>query len=222
MISEAMTIREERAERLFKWMVISYVAVGAVLAAMYAAMGERYLAAQSMGTIAALAAIFGALRLLRIRPVYSLYAVIVGFAFSAYTLGVACALYKTLPGYDKLLHMLSGTLTMMLALPLFYTLKSNHQVDKKDCALAVIFCLATALAVAGVWELAEFFLSSVSGIDPQNVQATGVTDTMQDMIVCTVGALIAIPSLVRFYRTGEGGVLYGAVEVFIEKNLKRQ
>lgn len=220
MISEKTTEREARAARAFKWLAAGYVSIGGMLSAVYAVAGNWYLAVQALGTVAALAAIFGLLKLLRVRPVYSLYTAIVVFTFAAYTLGVACSLYKTLPGYDKILHMLSGTFTMMLALPLFYVLKSGHQVEKKDCALAVIFCLATALAVAGIWELAEYFLSRISDIDPQCVQATGVTDTMQDMIVCTVGALLGLPSLIGYYRTGEGGIMYGPTEIFIEKNLK--
>ncbi len=203
-----------------RWLTVGYVGAGLMLAAVYAAEKNWYLAMQSIGTIAALAAIFGVLHMLRIKPVYSLYAVIIVFTFAAYTLGVACALYKITPLYDKLLHTLSGTFTMMLALPLFYALKHGHTVERSDCALAVCFCLMTSLAIAGVWELAEYALSLIAGIDPQNVAATGVADTMQDMIVCTVGALLAVPPLVRFYRTGRGGVLYTPTQVFIEKNLR--
>jgi len=137
MISEKTAEQEARAAKAFRWLIAGYVLIGGMLSAVYAVAGNWYLAVQSMGTVAALAAIFGLLKLLRIRPVYSLYAAIVVFTFAAYTLGVACSLYKTLPGYDKILHMLSGTFTMMLVLPLFYVLKSGHQVEKKDCALAV-------------------------------------------------------------------------------------
>jgi uncharacterized membrane protein YjdF len=179
-----------------------------------------YLMIQSIGTIVALGAIFGVFRLLGIKPVYSLYAVVIGFTFGAYTLGVACAMYQWLPGYDKLLHTLSGTMTMMMALPLFYTVKHNHLVEREDCALAAVFCLMTALAVAGVWEIAEYAASMVLPTDPQCVAATGVSDTMIDMIVCSIGALAAVPSLIRYYKTGEGGLLYTPLEVFLARNLR--
>lgn len=219
MIPENALEREKRYRKVFIWMTGAYTACGAILAAVYAAMGDGYLAAQSLGTIAALWAVFAVLRLIGIRPVYSYYAVIVGFMFASYTLGVACALYKRLPGYDKLLHMLSGTFTMMLALPLFYALKSGHRIEPGDGRLAIGFCVMTALAVAGVWELAEYALSLIAPMDPQCVEATGVSDTMKDMLVCTLGALLGVPPLVRFYRTGEGGILYAQTAVFIEKNL---
>ena len=219
MISEEMILREEKCRRICRHMTAAYIAVGAALAAGYAVMGEWYLAAQSLGTIAALLAIFVVMRLARIRPVYSLQAVIIAFTFAAYTLGVACAFYKIIPGYDKLLHMLSGTMTMMLALPLFYVFKPGHRVEKSDFSLAAAYCLAVSLAVAGVWEIAEYALSLIADMDPQCVQATGVADTMRDMIVCALGALITLPALNAFYRNGQGGWLFGAAEVFVQKNL---
>lgn len=200
-------------------MTVGYVLIGLGLAVVFACVKNWYLMVQSLGTIAALGAIFGLLKLLKIKPVYSLYTVVIGFTFAAYTLGVACAFYKWMPGYDKLLHTLSGTMTMMLALPLFYAVKHNHRPEREDCALAVVFCLMTALAVAGVWEIAEYAASMVIRTDPQCVAATGVTDTMIDMIVCSIGALAAVPSLLRYYKTGEGGVLYTPTEVFLERNL---
>lgn len=175
--------------------------------------------AQSIGTIAVLWAVIGLMHWLKIRPVYSYYTVTAAFLFAAYTLGTACEWYKIVPGYDKLLHTISGTYTMMLALPLFYALKAGHRVERSDCLLACVFSLTTALAVAGVWELAEYMMGLVTPLDPQNVQATGVSDTMQDMLVCTLGALMALPPLVNFYRTGEGGLLYSGVSAFIERNL---
>ena len=178
-----------------------------------------YLMAQSLGTVAALWAVIGLLHWLRIKPVYSYYSVIAAFLFGSYTLGVACEWYKIMPGYDKLLHMLSGTFTMMLALPLFYALKDGHRVERSDCLLACVFSLATALAVAGVWEMAEYAMGLVTPLDPQCAQTTGVADTMKDMLVCSLGALLALPALMNFYRTGKGGLLYSGVIPFIGRNL---
>lgn len=203
-------------------MLAVYLLTGITLIVFYALRKNRYLLVQSAGTIAVLLAIFGILKLLKIQPVYSLYAVIIGFTFSAYTLGVACGLYKVLPLYDKLLHMASGTVVMMFAPVLFYVLKSGHAPQKSDCRLAVCFCILTSLSVAGLWEIAEYILSLLTGIDPQNVLASGVSDTMIDMIVCTLGTLSAVPPLLRLYETGRGGILYTPTQVFIEKNFARR
>jgi hypothetical protein len=212
--------RDKKFAAVCRSIAAAYVLIALALAGWYALQKNWYLSAQSLGTIAVLAAMAALVKLLKIQPVYSLYALVMTFTFAAYTLGVACAMYQWLPGYDKLLHTLSGTMTMMMALPLFYTVKHNHRVEKEDCALAAVFCLMTALAVAGVWEIAEYAASMVLPTDPQCVAATGVSDTMIDMIVCSIGALAAVPSLIRYYKTGEGGLLYTPLEVFLARNLR--
>lgn len=215
-------MREDRFHRIFRKTTAGYIAVSLGLTGMYALKKNWYLMAQSLGTIVALGAVLYVLHLLRIRPVYSYCTAIVLFLFGSYTLGVACELYQVTPGYDKLLHMLSGTFTMMLALPLFYFLKAGHRLERSDWPLAAAFCLTTALAVAGVWELCEYAFGLLTPLDPQCAQATGVADTMQDMLVCTLGALMALPSLNRLYRTGEGGLLFGGTEEFIRLNLAEE
>lgn len=219
MKTDPILAREERIRRILKWMTTGYMAAGFGLAAAYGVAGDRYLALQALGTVAVLWALMGVLKLTGLKPVYSLYAVAEGFLFAAYTLGVVLRLYKTLPGYDKLLHTFSGVVSMMMALPLFYLLKPGHRVEKSDCALALVFSAAVTMAAAGLWELAEYALSLFSSIDPQCAAATGVGDTMKDMAVCAAGALAAMPWLVRFYRTGEGGLLYTPLEAFIRINL---
>lgn len=214
-----MTLRESRYQIVFNKATTVYAVISLGLTALYALKRDWYLMAQSLGTLAVLGAVLGMLKWIGIRPVYSYYTVIVAFLFGAYTLGVACELYKTTPGYDKLLHMLSGAFTMMLALPLFYALKDGHSVQRSDYPLAMAFCLMTTLAVAGVWELCEYAVGLATTLDPQCAEATGVADTMRDMLVCLLGALLALPSLRRFYRTGEGGVLFGGTEEFIRLNL---
>ena len=56
------------------------------------------------------------------------------------------------------------------------------------------------------------------GRDLQNVAATGVGDSMQDMIVCMIGTLAALPAAAQL-AGGKSGLLSGAVRTFAEKNL---
>ena len=51
----------------------------------------------------------------------------------------------------------------------------------------------------------------------QRVAATGVGDTMQDMIVCLIGTLAYLP-LVRRACHGKSSVWTGMAEAFIENN----
>ena len=157
-------------------------------------------------------------RALRLRRTYQLEAVILAFTCLAYTLCVGACWYHLIPHYDKLMHCLSGAFTMYLALPFFYWLKAEKAFKPTDCALAAAFCLCAALAVAGLWEIAEFLINKVTGIDLQNVAATGVGDTMSDMIVCLAGALAMLFPMTAYYRRGRRGFLMEAVFAFVRNN----
>ena len=75
------------------------------------------------------------------------------------------------------------------------------------------------MAVAGLWEIAEYLISFVVGLDLQRVAATGVSDSMQDMIVCMIGTLVTLPFVHRLCH-GKADPLTGAVSAFVELNLK--
>ena len=58
--------------------------------------------------------------------------------------------------------------------------------------------------VAVLWEIFEFVADLLTGNDSQNVAATGVADTMEDMMICLVGGLfmaaviwLLLPSLIQ-------------------------
>ena len=53
-------------------------------------------------------------------------------------------------------------------------------------------------------------------MDPQNVAATGTGDTMQDMIVCTVGSLLLLIPFWMYYKKGKRSFLMGVFETFFQ------
>ena len=126
--------------------------------------------------------------------------------------------YAQLRAYDKLAHMLSGSFVYLLAHPLFYFLKANHAVEKSDRNLLMVFCAATSLCVAGLWEIGEYFLSMLTGIDMQRVATMGIHDSMQDMIVCLIGTVALLPSTSRYFRRGVPGIFMRPFDEFLHKN----
>ena len=210
--------REARFQKTYRWVLAGYALICVGLAVFWAVRTDWYQFFQAMANLAMPFLYWAVFKLLRLTRVYQVDLVILLFTFLAYTLGVAARVYHLLLGYDKIMHMLSGAFTMYLAIPTFYTLKSEKPFQKTDCALAVAFCIMTTLAVAGLWEIVEFFINLVTGIDLQNVAATGVYDTMMDMIVCTLGALCVLPAMLAYYRKGKTGFLMGAAMLFVEKN----
>lgn len=204
--------------KYYIWMLAAYLAVGAGLAVYWIIKGNWYQFAQSLAATAMPGVYFMVYKLLRIRRAHRIDAIILLFTFLAYMLGVGARWYHLVPYYDKIMHTLSGALTMLLALAVFYLLKARKQIERTDCALALTFCLFASLAVAGLWEIVEYFINMFTGIDVQNAKSTGVADSMQDMIVCTIGALALVPPMLAGYRRDGAGWLMGAVGEFARNN----
>ena len=67
------------------------------------------------------------------------------------------------------------------------------------------------MAMACFWEICEYVLSLVVHNDPQMVAATGIQDTMLDMIVCTIGALLMLIPYYFYYKKKEGRLHDGRI-----------
>lgn len=132
------------------------------------------------------------------------------YAFFAYVLGHGAQLYILTPYFDKLMHLLSGPLTVLAAWLAFYMLKRGPAPRREDFPLAAAFSLCAALAVAALWEIAEFGFTFATGMDVQRALDQGVRDTMLDMIACLIGSLLSLPAMVAFYRGRSKGLIAGA------------
>lgn len=102
------------------------------------------------------------------------------FIFLAHYMGVTAEFYNKWEGFDKVVHTFSGVLTAyvgMLFLP-----------KGVNIWFKILFIIAFSWMCAGLWETFEFVCNILFGGDAQRVAATGVTDTMLDMIVAFIGA----------------------------------
>lgn len=160
-------------------------------------------------------------KLLHLEPIYALNFAVYLFCFIAFTVGMVYAAYHTVPYYDKFAHTLSGVFFGLLGLVFYYLLKPEKRIQKADCGAAAFCSVTFALSTAVIWEIVEYALSYLLGNDCQNVLTTGVNDTMQDMIVCLIGALLFLIPLVLYYRKGRRGLLMGIFEEFFNRNLKK-
>lgn len=116
------------------------------------------------------------------------------FIFFALFLGSIMNLYYVINDYDKVIHFLSGILSTMLALIILIKYK---KYDKKSIIFNIIFMLAITMLIASCWEFYEFKFDILFTKDAQRVLATGVNDTMYDMIAAFIGsALISFMYLV--------------------------
>jgi hypothetical protein len=214
-----MEKREALYGRLNRYLLILYLAINLGMGVLDIYRGDVFHYMLAFGSLLFIPAIKLFYRLFRLKPVHQLDTIVFAFIFLSYTIGEVMAGYYWIPSFDKVCHGLSGTFTGLLGIIMYYIMKPGRRVERADYAACAVFMLSFAMAIAGLWEIGEYTISLVTDMDPQWVAGTGVTDTMTDMIVCAVGALLLLPSMHVFYRRGRADVLMGAVESFCVLNL---
>jgi LPXTG-motif cell wall-anchored protein len=96
--------------------------------------------------------------------------------------------YEKFALWDGILHFQSGILLGIVGFVLVYTL--NEQSTKKiylSPGFISFFAVTFSLAASVVWEIYEYLFDILLGY---NMQESGLPDTMGDMIVNAIGALI--------------------------------
>ena len=108
------------------------------------------------------------------------------FVFFAYVLGNVGRLYKSTTYFDTLMHFLTGIIGAMIGL---LTLIKFKKYQKKDVFFTILFCIMMVLAISACWEMLEFSMDRLFGMDTQR-SGTGVLDTMKDIIVAFFGSIL--------------------------------
>lgn len=157
-------------------------------------------------------------RVLHWRPVYLMEIIFNCFVFVAVPFASVLGGYDMVPYLDKILHCLSGFLFAVVGVAVYYYLKPNHRISRTDAPIAAAFGAMFAMSTAVLWEIYEYTLSQF-GPDPQLVALTGVNDTMQDMIVCTVGGLITAVFCFRYLRGHKPDLMMRLFQSFYDVNL---
>ena len=212
-----MAQREARFLRILRIYNTVYYIFCAAMTAVYLAKGDIYHLLISAGTLLVPPALALLHRLLRLRRSSQMDLMIMGFVTLAYPLGACVDLYRRLPGFDKLAHGLSGVFVTVLCVLLFIQLKPDHTIAPSDVPMAMAFAFFGSLAVAGLWEVGEYILSGIVKIDLQRVLATGVSDSMRDIMICLAGTLATLPMIPRL-AAGKDGVLTSPVRAFSALN----
>lgn len=213
-----MEQREAKYRQINRIFTAFYLIFCAALVVIYAIQRDMYHLGISAGAALVPAGIVLFYRIFHFRPVEQLNFLVLAFLFLAWPLGSCVDFYRMVPGFDKLAHTLSGAFVGLLCLILYYALKPGHAIESRDCALPLCFMFFGSMAVAGLWEIAEYFVNLITGIDVQRVATTGVADTVQDMIVCLIGTVAVLPFASGLCR-GRRNALTGSVEAFVALNL---
>jgi len=123
-----------------------------------------------------------------------------GFLFCAIFLGEVMSFYYRVAHWDDILHLSSGIMIGLFGSMLVTNLcKTKARINLPPVAVAV-FCFCFAICVGAVWEIFEFSMDALLGLNMQKTMLQSgeelqghlaVVDTMKDIIVDTCGSLIA-------------------------------
>lgn len=118
----------------------------------------------------------------------------IGFVFASLFLGEVHGYYTRFWWWDIVLHTSSGFLLGIIGFLLVYVLNETEQIQlKMRAGFVAFFAFLFALGTGAVWEIFEFTIDSLFGTDMQKTMlgdSSGLTDTMWDLIVDAVGALL--------------------------------
>ncbi len=131
------------------------------------------------------------------RMMFLLY---IGFLYCAIFLGEVRSFYYTVPQWDTVLHTCSGAMLGALGFSMIAIFNNTERIPMNLSPLFVaVFAFCFALALGAVWEIYEFSMDAFFGTNMQKfalddgtplVGQAALQDTMKDMIVDTLGALI--------------------------------
>lgn len=116
------------------------------------------------------------------------------FVFASLFLGEVHDYYQRFWWWDAALHTTSGLLLGLLGFMFVYILNEDAHVDiHMPPSFVALFAFFFAVALGGIWEIFEFAMDETFGTNMQPATAndpSGLTDTIQDLIVDTLGAAI--------------------------------
>lgn len=188
--------------------------LGVVLACLQA----RWLPALTTAAIGGLSFLpFVLGRRFRVQIPASMELMAVGFLYASLFLGEVRGYYGRYWWWDALLHTGSGFLLGILGFLMVHVLNEHESVAMHmKPGFVAIFAFLFAVGLGALWEIFEFAMDQVFGM---NMQKSGLVDTMWDLIVDTVGALVI--SLVGWHHLRQGSgdsFLQRWIQDFVVKN----
>ena len=136
------------------------------------------------------------------------------FIFASLFLGEVQGYYTVYPWWDMVLHSGSALALGFVGFGILYILDQTSKIKAKPGVLA-LFAFAFAVAIGAVWEIFEFAMDQLFGL---NMQKSGLVDTMWDLIVDSLGALIAAVAGYFYLKRGRTLVFSGMIERFVKEN----
>lgn len=156
------------------------------------------------------------------------------FVVASIVLGDAYGNYGRFWWWDDVLHALSGIITGLVGFLLVYFFNARYNMHISPRFVAV-FAFSFAITLGVIWEIIEFSIDVMFGTEMQRwnmsasevligkeYQGSGLRDTMSDLIVAGVGALVASVFSYMAYKNDRKRVLYVMRRTFPRLARKRK
>lgn len=144
------------------------------------------------------------------------------FIFATLFLGEVRDYYERFWWWDLALHATAGLLLGLFGFMVVYMLNEDRQVDMyMRPSFLSLFAFSFSLAIGALWEVFEFTMDQVFGMNMQKPMlgdSSGLTDTMWDLIVDAVGAAVISLAGWRYIRRARTAYVDNWVRRFIERN----
>jgi hypothetical protein len=144
----------------------------------------------------------------------SFIAAIVVFVGGTLFLGEVLDFYNRFWWWDMVMHAGSAIGFGLIGFVLVFMMFQGDRYAAPPFAVA-FFAFCFALAIGAIWEIFEFGMDQVFGL---NMQKSGLMDTMADLIMDFIGALIGAGAGYAYLKGRARGGLMGLIDDFVQRN----
>lgn len=175
------------SERLTR-QITQLIRIALLLAGVYALMTGRWSVAYAAGGALVLSYLPQLLASqIKVRLPLQFQFFITLFLYASLFLGEVGDYYEKFWWWDVVLHGFSAFAFGFVGFLTLYLLYARHKLSASPLLLS-IFAFSFGLAIGTIWEIFEFAMDSLFGL---NMQKSGLQDTMWDLIIDSIGAGIA-------------------------------
>jgi hypothetical protein len=136
------------------------------------------------------------------------------FIYATLFLGEIHGYYQKYIWWDVALHGLSAFAFGLIGFTVMYILYRGDKIKARPITIA-LFAFSFAVMIGAIWEILEFLIDQIFGT---NMQKSGLVDTITDLIVDVIGALLASAIGFTYLKTNKTLFFGNSIRSFEENN----